>query len=85
MPMRAVGTGIVALSLLADVLWMRNELTVYQPAVSVIAVLTPVGPGVRHGAHTDLRPASPTDPRPRSAAFLGAVRGRGVTSCYADC
>jgi hypothetical protein len=29
------------LSLLADVLWMRNELTVYQPAVSVIAVLTP--------------------------------------------
>ncbi len=41
LPLRVVGTGIVALSLLADVLWMRRELTVYQPAVSVIAVLTP--------------------------------------------
>jgi hypothetical protein len=41
LPLRVVGTGIVFLSLLADVLWMRNELTVYQPAVSVIAVLTP--------------------------------------------
>lgn len=41
LPLRLVGTGIVALSLLTDVLWMRRELTVYQPAVSVIAVLTP--------------------------------------------
>jgi hypothetical protein len=41
LPMRLVGTAIVLMSLLADVLWMRNELTVYQPAVSVIAVLTP--------------------------------------------
>lgn len=59
-PMRAVGSGIVALSLLADILWMRNELTVYQPAVSVIAVLTPSDLGFAMVLVPTLRPPSPT-------------------------
>lgn len=56
LPLRVVGTGIVALSLLADVLWMRRELTVYQPAVSVIAVLTPSDLGFAMVLLPTLRP-----------------------------
>lgn len=40
-PLQLVGAVVVALSLGADILWMRSELTVYQPAVSVISILTP--------------------------------------------
>ena len=56
LPLRLVGTGIVILSLLADVLWMRNELTVYQPAVSVISVLTPSDLGFAMVLLPTLRP-----------------------------
>jgi len=56
LPLRLVGTGIVALSLLTDVLWMRRELTVYQPAVSVIAVLTPSDLGFAMVLLPTLRP-----------------------------
>lgn len=41
LPLRIAGTIIVLLSMLADVLWLRGALTTYQPAVSVISVLTP--------------------------------------------
>lgn len=40
-PLRIAGTAIVLLSMLTDVLWLRGALTTYQPAVSVISVLTP--------------------------------------------
>jgi hypothetical protein len=40
-PLRRAGAFIVVLSLLTDLLWLRGELTTYQPAVSVISVLTP--------------------------------------------
>jgi len=41
LPLRVAGTLIVGLALLTDILWLRGELTTYQPAVSVISVLTP--------------------------------------------
>lgn len=44
-PLRLCGAGIVLLSMLTDVLWLRRELTLYQPAVSVISVLTPADLG----------------------------------------
>jgi hypothetical protein len=41
LPLRIAGTVIVLLSMLTDLLWLRGALTTYQPAVSVISVLTP--------------------------------------------
>ncbi len=41
LPLRIGGTLIVLVALLADVLWLRGELTTYRPVVSVISVLTP--------------------------------------------
>ncbi len=40
--LRLAGIAVIALSLLADVLWLRGWLTRYQPVVSIIAVLTPI-------------------------------------------
>jgi hypothetical protein len=57
-PLQVTGTLIVLASLLTDILWLRRELTVYQPAVSVIAVLTPADLGFAMVLLPTLRPQS---------------------------
>ena len=80
LPMRVVGTGIVMMSLLADVLWMRNELTVYQPAVSVIAVLTPSDLGFAMVLLPTLRQDRQAQERGGRLLFWGLVCAAAVVA-----
>ncbi len=80
LPMRLVGTGIVGLALLADVLWMRNELTVYQPAVSIISVLTPSDLGFAMVLMPTLRPDRQEQERGGRLLFWGLFGAAAVVA-----
>lgn len=57
-PLWLAGTGIVLASLLADVLWLRNELSNDRPIMSLIAALTPADLGFAMVLVPSLRPAA---------------------------
>jgi hypothetical protein len=63
LPLRVAGTLIILAAMAADVLWLRGELTLYQPAVSVISVLTPSELGFAMLLLPALRPAKEQEKR----------------------
>lgn len=57
-PLWMAGAGIVSVSLLADILWLRNELSTDRPIMSLIAALTPADLGFAMVLVPALRPGA---------------------------